>query len=74
MTHCSGGNGTDSFDPVTAIVDWVEKDEAPTVLDAAHIAAGKVQRTRPLCPYPEVARYKGKGSIDDAANFSCAAP
>ncbi len=74
MTHCSGGNGTDSFDPVTAIVDWVEKDKAPGVLDAAHIAAGKVQRTRPLCPYPQVARYKGSGSIDDAANFSCRAP
>jgi Tannase and feruloyl esterase len=73
MTHCSGGNGTDAFDSVTAVVNWVERGKAPDSLAAAHLAGGKVQRTRPLCPYPQVARYQGRGSIDDAANFRCAA-
>jgi hypothetical protein len=74
MTHCSGGNGTDTFDPVTAIVNWVEKGKAPATIAASRLVGGKVVRTRPLCPYPQVARYKGTGSTDDAANFSCAAP
>jgi feruloyl esterase len=74
MTHCSGGNGTDSFDSVTATVDWVEKGKVPDTLAASHVVGGNVERTRPLCPYPQVARYKGNGSIDAAANFSCAVP
>jgi len=74
MTHCAGGNGTDTFDPVTAIVNWVERGKAPATIPASRVVSGKVVRTRPLCPYPQVARYKGKGSTDDAANFSCAAP
>jgi hypothetical protein len=74
MTHCQGGNGTDTFDSVTAIVNWVEKGKAPATLPASRVVSGKVVRTRPLCPYPQVARYKGTGSIDEAANFSCAAP
>jgi len=43
-------------------------------LIASHATNGKVDRTRPLCPYPQVARWKGTGSIDEAANFSCVAP
>jgi len=43
---------------------------APTQIIASHLTAGKVDRTRPLCVYPQVAVYKGSGSIDDAANFS----
>ena len=43
----------------------------PTQIIAAHITAGKVDKTRPLCPYGQVAKYKGTGSTDDAANFSC---
>jgi feruloyl esterase len=74
MTHCSGGIGTDQFDPVSAIVDWVEKDKAPQVLQASRIVDHKVVRTRPLCPYPQVARYSGQGSIDEAANFRCVMP
>jgi feruloyl esterase len=74
MTHCAGGNGTDSFDSMSAIVDWVEIGKAPDVLIASHLQAGKAVRTRPLCPYPEVARYLGKGSIDEAASFHCVAP
>jgi feruloyl esterase len=45
----------------------------PQQIVASKITAGKVTRTRPLCPYPQVARYKGNGSIDEAANFACAA-
>lgn len=74
MTHCSGGNGTDRFDSVSAIVDWVEKGKAPDVLHASRVVEDKVVRTRPLCPYPKVARYSGQGSIDEAAHFSCALP
>jgi hypothetical protein len=74
MTHCSGGNGTDRFDPVTAIVDWVERGQAPQVLQASRVIDNKTVRTRPLCPYPQVARYSGQGSIDEAANFRCVKP
>lgn len=74
MTHCSGGNGTDRFDPMTAMIDWVERDEPPQVLHAAHVVDNKPVRTRPLCPYPQVASYSGSGSIDDEANFQCTTP
>jgi hypothetical protein len=74
MTHCAGGLGPDQLDPVTAIVDWVEANEAPQLITAKKIVNGAVTRSRPLCPYPQVARYDGSGSIDDAANFRCEAP
>ncbi|MDX1563630.1 MAG: tannase/feruloyl esterase family alpha/beta hydrolase, partial [Gammaproteobacteria bacterium] len=74
MAHCSGGTGPDQHDPVTAIIDWVEAGEAPETIIASRVVDGQVVRTRPLCPYPAVARYDGTGSIDDAANFSCVAP
>ena len=72
--HCGGGVGPDRTDAVTAVIDWVEKNQAPDSLRASKVTNGKVVRTRPLCPYPQVARYKGEGSIDEAANFSCVAP
>ena len=74
VAHCGGGIGPDRIDAVTAVIDWVEKDKAPDSLLASKVTGGTVVRTRPLCPYPQVARYKGQGSIDDAANFSCVAP
>ncbi len=74
MSHCAGGVGPDRNDAVTAVIDWVEKGKAPEQLVASKVTNGTVVRTRPLCPYPQVARYKGQGSIDDAANFSCVAP
>ncbi|MBM3808836.1 MAG: tannase/feruloyl esterase family alpha/beta hydrolase [Acidimicrobiia bacterium] len=74
MGHCSGGPGPNSIDALTALENWVEKGIAPDKLIASHSAGGKVDRTRPLCPYPAVARYTGKGSIDDAANFACVVP
>jgi feruloyl esterase len=74
MAHCGGGVGPDRMDGVTAVIDWVEKSKAPDALIATKVTNGQVVRTRPLCPYPQVARYKGQGSIDDAASFSCTAP
>jgi feruloyl esterase len=74
MAHCAGGVGPDQNDAVTAVIDWVEKGVAPDALIASKIVDGRVTRSRPLCPYPQVARYKGEGSIDDAASFRCVAP
>jgi tannase/feruloyl esterase len=74
MAHCGGGVGPDQNDAVTAVIDWVEKGAAPDVLIAKKIANGTTTRSRPLCPYPQVARYKGTGSVDDAANFECRLP
>jgi feruloyl esterase len=84
MNHCSGGPATDQFDMLTPLVKWVEQGVAPDSVVAsargpgnagganADVPAGwAADRTRPLCPYPKVARYKGSGSIEDAANFSC---
>jgi feruloyl esterase len=50
---------------------WVEKGVAPAAVVASHVVNGRVDRTRPLCPYPQVAQYMGSGSIDDAASFRC---
>jgi feruloyl esterase len=74
MMHCGGGDGPDHFDVTAALEKWVETGEAPNQILASHVKDGKVDRTRPLCPYPQVAKYKGTGSTDDAANFSCALP
>jgi feruloyl esterase len=72
VSHCSGGDGPDTFDGLGALEAWVERGEAPERIQAAKRVDGKTVRTRPLCPYPQVARYDGSGSIDDAANFACA--
>jgi hypothetical protein len=80
MQHCGGGPGPNEFggvapnglDPehsmATSLERWVENGIAPEKVIAKNGA-----RTRPLCPYPQIARYKGSGSTDDAANFTCAA-
>ena len=73
MGHCGGGEGPNVFNKVSALEQWVEQGKAPEKLEASH-STGKVDRTRPLCPYPQVAKYKGAGSIDDAADFVCSAP
>ncbi|WP_341890704.1 tannase/feruloyl esterase family alpha/beta hydrolase [Variovorax sp. YR752] len=85
MAHCATGSGVSEFGQVAsgavaaeprtdifrALMAWSEKGQAPTSITAARIENGSTTRTRPLCPYPQVARYKGSGSTDDAANFSC---
>ena len=74
MFHCGGGVGTSTFDVATPLVKWVEASASPDRIEASRIVADKVVRTRPLCPYPQVAQYKGTGSIDESANFTCAKP
>ena len=71
MAHCGGGAGTSEFDMLTALERWVEKGEAPDSVPASRVVNGRVDRTRPLCPYPEVATFKGAGDTNDAANFVC---
>ncbi len=71
VNHCAGGDGPNSFDMVTALEQWVEQGAPPARIVASHKTAGQVDRTRPLCPYPQVAKYKGTGSTDDATNFVC---
>jgi feruloyl esterase len=69
MGHCAGGQSLDSFDLLTALVDWVEKGQAPDAV----IATGRAfpGRSRPLCAYPKSAFYKGSGDSQDAKNFEC---
>lgn len=74
MAHCGGGEGPNVFDMVTALEQWVENGKAPDQIIASRVRDGKVERTRPLCPYPQVAQYKGTGSTDEAANFVCKTP
>jgi feruloyl esterase len=73
FSHCRGGPGTDVFDMLPALEAWVEKGVAPKEVMASRIEKGATVRTRPLCPYPQVARWSGKGSTDDAASFACRA-
>ncbi len=72
MGHCSGGDGPNVFDMMTALEAWVEHGRAPDRIVASRVTDGKVVRTRPLCPYPEVAVYTGSGSTDAAESFVCA--
>jgi feruloyl esterase len=71
MGHCSGGPGTTNFDMLPALEQWVEHGKAPAAIIASRKLDGGATRTRPLCVYPQVARWTGKGSTDDAANFVC---
>ena len=71
MQHCAGGPGATTFDMVEPLEQWVEKGVAPQKVIAERVVSGKVERTRPLCPYPQEAVWKGSGSTDEAANFSC---
>lgn len=71
MQHCNGGVGPNAFSAVTALEQWVEKGTKPAEIVASHMSNGVVDRSRPLCPYPQVATYKGSGSIEEAASFVC---
>jgi len=72
--HCAGGVGPNTFDRMAVMERWVERGEVPARIAATHSTNGAVDRTRPLCAYPQVARYRGTGSLDDEASFVCAAP
>ena len=74
MGHCAGGEGPSVFDTLTPLEQWKEKGAAPKEIVASQIVNGNVIRTRPLCPYPQEAVYKGSGSTDEAENFVCKIP
>jgi feruloyl esterase len=74
MAHCAGGDGPSTFDALGALEQWVEHDAPPQRIVASKRTDAVVVRTRPLCPYPQVARYSGRGSTDDEQSFVCAAP
>jgi len=73
MAHCGGGDGTSNFDMLDALENWVEHGRPPDQIVASRVSdTGIVDRTRPLCPYPQRAQWKGTGSTDEAQNFVCA--
>jgi len=74
MQHCSGGPGATTFDMIEPLDRWATAGVAPESVTASKLASGVVTRTRPLCPFPQEAKWKGTGSTDEAANFVCAVP
>jgi feruloyl esterase len=71
MLHCGGGPGPNTFDAVGALEQWVEHGSKPAQIVASHATDGVIDRTRPLCPYPQVATFTGTGGTDAAASFVC---
>jgi feruloyl esterase len=71
MNHCGGGAGCDTFEKAGVVDEWVGSGNAPDQILSSKFAGGQLIRTRPLCAWPMVARYKGAGSKDEAANFEC---
>ena len=74
MQHCGGGPGPNQINWMGALERWREAGTPPEQILATHVTGSNVDRTRPLCPYPQVAVYKGAGSINDAASFACKNP
>jgi len=74
MAHCGGGPGPNQFAVLRAMEAWREQGKAPDQITAYRVTNNRVDMARPLCPYPQVATYKGAGSTNDAANFVCKAP
>lgn len=74
MGHCGRGPGPNSFDMLSSLEAWVERGVAPDSVTAEHQTGGITDRSRPLCPFPEVASYTGTGSTDEAENFVCRVP
>jgi feruloyl esterase len=72
MNHCGGGLGCDQFDKIGTIDSWVTEGKTPERIVASKLANGQPVRTRPICAWPLVSRYKGSGSEDDAASYVCA--
>ncbi|MBP2327929.1 hypothetical protein JOF56_008314 [Kibdelosporangium banguiense] len=71
VEHCAGGPGPNTFDMFAALTRWVEQGSAPDRVIASKVDNGQVTRTRPLCAYPRIARYDGRGNPNSAANFDC---
>src|SRR5579862_8046760 len=73
VEHCGGGPGPDRFEALEAVEKWVAQSIAPDRIVASHSSNGVVDRTRPLCPFSQVARYLGTGATHDPTNFICRA-
>lgn len=73
MHHCSGGPGPDQFDTLSALEAWVEHGKPPAAIPASTKPDAPIQHHLPLCPYPQQARYSGKGDVAEAGNWRCAA-
>jgi feruloyl esterase len=71
--HCGGGVGPDRADFIAALEQWRESGKAPDQITASRTRNGQLDMTRPLCPYPQIPKWTGTGSPDDATNFVCAA-
>jgi feruloyl esterase len=71
MQHCGGGPGPNQINYMAIMERWRESNQTPASIEAFHVAGNRVDMSRPLCPYPQVATYKGVGSTNDAANFVC---
>lgn len=74
MQHCGGGPGPNQINWFAALERWREANQAPARIEAARISGTRIDMTRPLCPYPQVAVYTGTGSTNDAGNFTCKVP
>ncbi len=74
MNHCQGGVGPDQFNKMAVDGALARIGTAPEAILAEHVTGNSVDMTRPLCPYPQVATYKGTGSTNDAASFACRIP
>jgi feruloyl esterase len=74
VNHCWGGEGPYQIDALGALERWVERGEAPERISASRPLPDGGTRTRPLCPYPQLARYRGEGNTDDEASFECRVP
>ncbi len=70
MGHCGGGDAPTVTDMLSVIDRWVETGKAPEIITAKSSPQQK-PASRPLCPYPQYARYKGSGDANDAASFVC---
>ena len=73
LGHCRGGPGYNSLDPLSALEAWVENGIAPQQILGSRIENGITVRTRPVCPYPSVAKWNGTGNPNDAGSFTCVA-
>ncbi len=71
MGHCQGGAGPDQVNWMGSLERWRESGKAPDRIEAARVAGSRIEMTRPLCPYPQIAKYTGIGSTNDAHNFVC---
>ena len=74
MMHCGGGPGPNQFNALAALERWRESGTAPDAIFAVHVTDNRVDMSRPLCPYPQVAAYIGSGSTNDAGSFVCRKP